>query len=190
MKKIVLFAATAIACAAAYGQGTVNFSNRVLGSGVDAPVFYGDAGSTTRVEGDAYLAQLWAAPAGGTLAPVGPAVPFRTGTLAGYILTTATETNPDGSLRAVDGVAAGSPALVQVRAWASSLGDTWEEAAAAGLGGTGMSGELTITTGGGLNPPGPLIGLTSFNVATVIPEPSIAALGILGAGLLLIRRKK
>jgi hypothetical protein len=35
-----------------------------------------------------------------------------------------------------------------------------------------------------------MTGLTTFTAAPIVPEPSIAALGLLGAGLLLIRRKK
>jgi hypothetical protein len=186
MKKLVLFVATAIACAAAYGQGTVNFNNRVPGDNIDVPCMYQGA----RIEGDAFVAQLWAAAPGGTLAPVGPAIPFRTGAGAGYLLTTASDANPDGALRTIPGVAAGGTAEVVIRVWATSLGSSWEEVVAAGLGGYGESATLSIETGGGLNPPANLIGLTSFDILPIVPEPTIAALGILGAGLLLIRRKK
>lgn len=180
MKYTVLTLAATFAAASAFAQGTLNFGNRVTSAGIDAPVT--DAAGT-RIDGAAGWAQLLAG-TGGTLAPVGSPVNFRTGAAAGYIANTTVDA----------GVAAGSPVDVQMVAWDASVGGSWAEASAAGLGGIGQSGVLSgIVTGGAGAPPSlpaNLTGLTAFSLSPIVPEPSIAALGLLGAGLLVIRRKK
>jgi hypothetical protein len=177
---LVTFAALLVA-ASTYAQGTVNFVNRITGT-LDARVFYAATPSPMPAD-STYWAQLYAAPVGGTLAAVGDPIPFRDATEAqkGYWA---------GATRTIPGVAESGTAQVQAVAWLSSLGNDYAAVKAAGLGGWGESAVLTVTTGGGLTPPAPLVGLTGFTVSAVIPEPSIAALGLLGAGLLLIRRKK
>jgi hypothetical protein len=186
MKYCLVTLAALMVAASSYAQGTLNFNNKITGS-VDARVTYNNGGSPVPADG-MYMAQLYASAPGGTLAAVGDPVPFRDTPDAGkgYLNATGRDLT-----RTVPGVAENGTAQVQVKAWATSLGATYEEAAAKGLGGTGVSGILaSVATGGGLNPPGALIGLQPFEIATIVPEPSIAALGLLGAGLLLIRRKK
>ncbi len=67
------------------------------------------------------------------------------------------------------------------------MGGTYEEVAALGLGGYGES-PLFYAQGGtplGLpGPPGPLIGLESFSLRAVVPEPSTWALLALGGAFL------
>src|SRR5690606_27246351 len=117
--------------------------------------------------------------------PIGVPQPFRDSPAAalGHIVA-GTVTVPD--------VAAGSVAKVRLVAWHSGLGDSWEEAVAASLGGIGQSDIIEVTLGGGIPPlpPANLTGLEGFTIETLVPEPTIAALGLLGAGLLLFRRKK
>jgi len=186
MKKIIIVIACMLAGVSAYAQGTVNFNNRVPAatpSPVDAPIF--DVGGTTRLSGTGFYAQLYGAAAGGTLAAIGDALTFSTGR-PGYILATGVDTT-----RSIPGVTPGGNAQVQIRAWSASAGSTYEAALAAG-GAVGSSDVLTLATGGGGAPPGPpadLVGLKSFSL-NVIPEPSTLALGILGAALLVIRRRK
>jgi hypothetical protein len=180
MKKIALGLAAFMVAAASYAQGTLNFST--FGGGVNAQVTY--AGTGQPADGT-FWGQLVAGPAGGALAPIGVPVPFRTGSGQGYITA--------GGVLNVPGVAGGASAEVKLQAWASSLGSSYAAALASGLGGVGESGPITITLGGAGTPPSlpaALTGLQGFSVATVVPEPSIAALGLLGAGLLLARRKK
>jgi len=180
MKKIALGLAALMVAAASYAQGTLNFSTRT--GGVDAPVRY--AGDNSLADGS-YWGQLYAGANAGSLAPIGAPVPFRTGTGQGYITS--------GGVLNVPGIAGGSPAVVKLVGWASSLGATYADALAKGLGGVGESGTITITLGGAGTPPSlpaNLTGLGGFSIATIVPEPSIAALGLLGAGLLLFRRKK
>jgi hypothetical protein len=179
MKHIALALTALFAAATAFAQGTVNFATRITGS-VDARVTYGGAPA-----GSTFMGQLYAAAPGGTLAPVGAPVPFRDTPDAakGYITS--------GGTVEIPGVAAGATAQVKLVAWAASLGATFAEAQGKGQGGWGESATIpSVTTGGGTLPPGALVGLTGFEVSPIIPEPSIAALGLLGAGLLLIRRKK
>jgi len=178
MKHCLLTLAALLVAASTYAQSTLNFVNRIAGV-IDARVYYKD--NTTPADGN-YVAQLWAAAPGGTLAAVGAPIAFRStpdagkGYWAGEARTLPFES---------------STAQVKVYAWASSLGATLAEAQAKGMGGIGESVLLpAVPTGGGLNPPTPLVGLQSFTISEVVPEPSIAALGLLGAGLLLIRRRK
>lgn len=186
MKQIAIALTAFLAAASAFAQGTVNFATRITGS-VDARVLYaGDLPTPVPgPAGSAFMGQLYASAPGGTLAAIGTPQPFRDSPDAakGYITA--------GGTVDIPGVAAGGTAQVQLRAWASSLGATYEAALATGLGGVSpLAAPITVTTGGGTLPPGALIGLQGLTVSTIVPEPSIAVLGLLGAGLLLIRRKK
>lgn len=178
---LVTFSALLLA-ASAYAQGTVNFVNKITGT-VDARVLMTPSLGATPVPADGtYQAQLYAGPVGGALAAVGDPIVFRSASEAqkGYWA---------GATRTIPGVAESGTAQVKVVAWQTSLGANYEAAMATG-GGYGESAVITVTTGGGLTPPAPLVGLTGFTTLAVVPEPTIAALGLLGAGLLLIRRKK
>jgi hypothetical protein len=183
MKQIVIAIAALSVAVSAFAQGTVNFSNRT--GSIDAPVTYASGARVIGTGAEAVWGQLMAAAPGGTLAAIGVPVPFREGAGAGYIT--------GGGAITVPGVAAGSPASIQMVAWHTSLGATYAEALAKGLGGVGNSATFDVATGGVGTPPSlpsNLVGLTAFSVSAIVPEPSIAALGLLGAGLLLIRRKK
>jgi len=185
MKKALVILSSLLVAAGAFAQGTVNFALRVTGT-YDAPVFVGaDVTSGVRASGPAYLAQLYAGPAGasaGALTAIGSPVPFLTGAGAGYIKS-ATAT--------IASVAPGATASIQIRAWAASAGADYATAVASGSG-FGQSAILQQVTGGAGNPPGlptDLAGLASFAIVTV-PEPSILALGALGGLALLLRRRK
>lgn len=183
MKHCLVTLAALMVAASSFAQGTLTFNNKV-GSTVDARVSYASSGGLIPADGT-FVAQLYASAPGGTLAAVGAPIPFRnTGAGMGYINPTGVDTG-----RTVPGVAENGTAQAKVVAWASSLGATYEAAKATG-GGFGESAVITVGTGGGLNPPQNLVGLAAFTISTIVPEPSIAALGLLGAGLLLIRRKK
>jgi hypothetical protein len=193
MKQIVIAVSALLVAASAYAQGTINFVTRVTGV-VDVKAMYNGAPADATFWG-----QLYYAPANSTdpsaFKAVGAPTAFRSppSTLAGYITAGGTVTIPD--------IAGGSPAAVQVRAWAANINGatptTYEAAAALGQGGTGLSAIIpALVLGNAGSPPTPaanLAGLgigTTLDIQTIVPEPSIAALGLLGAGLLLIRRKK
>jgi hypothetical protein len=193
MKHIALTLTALLLAASAYAQGTVNFANR--GAGWTARVTYaGDPALAAGPAGAEFWGQLLVGAPGGALAPAGNPTEFLSASDAvkGYITA--------GGV--IDtGVAAGSPAQVQMVAWHKSLGNDYAAAKAQGLGGWGESGTITVTTGGAGQPPSlpaalgsaggtPDTTLQAFEISTLVPEPSIAALGLLGVGLLLIRRKK
>jgi len=84
-------------------QGTINFSNRDVTDGIDAPVT--DTDGKTRLSGAGFLAQLYAGLSPTTIAPVGPPQTFRTGAAAGYM-------DLQDPLRIVNSVAPGNVAVV------------------------------------------------------------------------------
>ncbi len=150
--------------------------------GVDAPVYDAEGNP---LEGTGYLAELWGGATSNSLAPAlvidksnrRDIIPFRTG---GYFFSI------EGRL-SVMGVLPSGFAWLEVRAWDASLGGRYEEVRALGIGGYGES-PLLYTQGG--NPydnrslPPPLIGLQSFSLRPIIPEPSTGAMLSLGAGML------
>jgi hypothetical protein len=183
MKHILITLAALFAAASAFAQGTVNFQTRISGV-LDAPVRY-EVGNA--LAGNTFWGQLYAGASGGALAPVGIPVEFRNDAGIGYITA--------GGAVPIPGVAGGSPAQVQLVAWHKDLGNDYAAAKAAGMGGWGESTVITVAATGNPDAVPPttaanLVGLQGFTVSTLIPEPSMAALGLLGAGLLLIRRKK
>lgn len=181
MKKTVLLAVLALTGVTAFGQGTVLFNNRYPANSIDAPVFQGSL-SGAKLDGSLFMGQLYAGVDKGALTAIGVPVAFRTGAGAGYIT---------GGDIAVPGIAPGAAAWVQLRAWETAKGSSFEASSAAG-GFAGSSVAVQINLGGTGTPPGPgqsITGLQSFAV-TVIPEPSTIALGLLGVAGLLIRRRK
>jgi hypothetical protein len=154
MKHCLLTLAALLVAASTYAQGTLNFVNRITPT-LDARVYYKD--NTTPADGN-YVAQLYASAPGGTLAAVGAPIAFRSTPDAGKGYWA-------GETRTITGVAENGTAQVKVVAWASSLGATLEEVQAKGLGGWGESAILpAVATGGGLNPPTPMIGLASKKI--------------------------
>jgi len=176
MKKLLIALAAALAVVASYGQGQVVFGN--LGGGVNAPVMLGDTGHGP---GPDYSAQLFLS-ANGAFTALTPASTFRpAGTGAQAIADRYWVTQTVD----VPGITPGNNGTFVVRAWKTSLG-TYDAAKAAGQ--SGESASVTIAVGGGTLPPANLTGLAGFTVA--VPEPSIIALGVLGASALLLRRRK
>lgn len=172
-----------LVAAGAFAQGQVNFSNHALAATppIDAPVFVGTG--SVRADGTAYMAQLYAgltANASG-LTAVGTPTTFHTGTGAGYWFAQAPVVPADAS----------GNAFIQVRAWATAAGSTYEQALGTGSG-FGVSAILPIKPGVPPNTPADMQGLTSFSISVgaVVPEPSIMALGALGGLVLLLRRRK
>lgn len=181
MKHCLVTLAALLVAASTYAQGTVNFVNKITGT-VDARVTYAGAGAIGggTTADNQFVAQL--VQINGTPGAVGDPISFRnSGAGTGYWV---------GATRTLAGIAENASATVRVVAWSTALGSTYDAAVAKGQGGYGESAPITINTGGGLNPPGALVGLQAFEIRPIVPEPSIAVLGLLGAGLLLIRRKK
>jgi hypothetical protein len=174
MKKLLLSVAALMVAVTAFGQGQVNFSNRVTGQ-IDAPVFLVD-GTTLVPSGARYQAQIYGGSAGtaeSALTAQGASANFL---LAGYFIANA---------RQIGGVPGGSAAAVQVRVWDTTTGTSWDNATIRGE--SNVIDPLTLVAAPG-TPPN-LSGLQSFSLY-VVPEPSTIALGVLGAAALLFARRR
>jgi hypothetical protein len=173
MKKLLVLALSLSMAGAAYAQGTINFANRVVADGLDAPVFGLDG---NLLDGDRYMAEILAGPSADSLEPISTA-PFRTGTGVGYW-------NPGSpATRVLDNVAPGAEAFILIRAWDTDSGATFGEAAI-----RGEAPIFSVVTGGAGSPPSlpaVMMGLEGF---TLVPEPSTIMLALLGAGALFLRR--
>jgi len=213
MKKLVIVAALVCMGSSLYGQGQLQFVNTSgAGSGFNTRVYMPDpAGNATNktgntssqepagtqtysgalVSGTGFTAELWAGPAAsaeGSLAAVSSALggvsSFRTGGAAGLW---------NAQLATIPGVPEGGTATIQVRVWDNRGGTITTWAAALAAGSTLAHGKSDVVQVPGLGlvtvtPPFPT-NLRSFNLQAV-PEPSTIALGVLGVGALLLRRRK
>jgi hypothetical protein len=180
MKKLILTVALGVACASAFAQGQLNFSN--FGAGANAPWF--DTDGTTKLAGAGFQADLyWAA---GTvtdstlLTALGQPANFAS---SGYFL---------GGTRTITGQAGGATITGQVRVWDTAHGSSWTQASTAPGAHIGESAlfQISLTV-----PPTTPNSLTGLNGQTLVlhnvPEPSTIALAGLGfAGLLVLRRRK
>ena len=178
------------------GQTTFLFQNLVPAVGLDAPIF--DAAGHG-LQGNDYVAVLYGGVSADSLSialngndPLNrhamPAVPFTHMPVnqVGYFSYRGPEV-----WVVIPNDVPGGEVWLQVRAWDTRLGTTYEQVATLGLGGYG---ESNIFRQDGGNPdiqgelPGYLLGLESFRLRAVIPEPSAALLLLLGLPLLLLRR--
>lgn len=177
MKKTVVgILTTALLCVSSYAQGTFNLSNGA--AGVDAAVKLGSLAGANVPIGTGYWVQGFAGAVGtaaSSLTAIG--APIRFTLAAGYFF---------GAATAVPGIAGGTDALVQIRAWDAVLGNT---SPALGTGGSGASNLVTVRLVASPTPENNLVGLQSFAIAAV-PEPSAVLLGLAGIGILAFRRRK
>jgi len=174
MKKLLIALAAVIVTVASYGQGQVVFSNI---TGVNAPVTFSD--DNTKGPGPNYTAQLFLSQNGSFTALTPPSTFRAAGTGAAAIA------DRYWNNQIVDvPVAPGTDATFIVRAWQTSAGGY--DAATS----KGQSAPFTVTVGGGTLPPPNLTTLAAFTVTPAIPEPTIIALGVLGASALFLRRRK
>jgi hypothetical protein len=207
MKKILAIGALATLTLSAFGQGQVNFNNRVLTvtPNVSAPVYIDVVGSGGLASSNFVRAALLGGSTAGTPASVvggvynagnlsllvSPSTPatwatFRTGTLAGFVAV-----GTDSARNS--GLAYGSTGLFQMVAWEGTA-NTWAEAFVAWQSGqirAGFSNPviLPVTLSAvDLNVP-TLQGINPFAIIP-IPEPSTFALAGLGAAALLIFRRR
>ena len=98
----------------AHGQGSLILRT-------EDPIF--DVDMKTPLEGEAFLAQLYAGPTERSLAAIGSPLPFGTGARTGRVV--------GGQQIIVPGPESGWPVSVQVRAWQTSDGRSYEAAVAA-----------------------------------------------------------
>jgi hypothetical protein len=158
-----------------FAQGFVAFGNRNTLVGLDAPVF--DVDCQTRLAGPAYVAQLYVGRAPSSLDPVGPILPFRSGSGAGYIPNTPVS---------IPGHPEYTPVWVQIRAWEAAAGNSYETAVASG-GRYGFSNPVGVTLASTTTTPTELVGLQSF---CLVPEPGAGTLLVLSGGLWLLAARR
>ena len=176
----------------AFAEHTFVFRNWTPSLSIDAPVFNSDG---SRLSGTDFVAVLYGGPTVDTLelasittfARMTP-VPFTyvSPGQPGYFAR-------GGGAVVVFGVALEQTPWLQVRAWDARLGSSYDEVAGLGLGGYGESNFFQKRGGelGGLYPSEPLIGLESFSLRPIVPEPSSALLLlVLGLPALLLRRHR
>jgi hypothetical protein len=204
MKKALIALAAIATSASALAQGTITFfNNNIINpttgatyrAGVfadNAPLVFGDPkGDSTIGAGAGITVGLFvAAGLSDTSTPIGTAL-FRT--------TSAQEVFASAQDLVVPGTAPGASANLVVRAWTTSYGSF--AAARDARDGIAQYGEQAFASkplgGTNPNPPPPsfftpdMAPFTGFEMETsVVPEPSTFALGALGLGALLLRRRK
>lgn len=210
MKKLLILASL-IAAVGTYAQGTLNFANKSTALGLDVYFTLDDQTVGNLMGGDAKLGNTYFA---GLYLKQGdsfvPAVLLgSTGAAVTVSFITSSSTGPNGyfsnSNVAVTGAGLSSQIEVKIAAWPKTY--TSYEAAVTGLAAqgilwNGLTPSFLVTTGGGGSPadkPGTMTNLelissdqgkTFFTVtASVVPEPSIFALGLLGGAAMLLRRR-
>ena len=192
MRKLATALLVVCTTASALAQGTINFANR-LSASEWAKVT--DSDGVTGLSGGGYFAQLFANTLGtgeGALLPVGLPTTFDTRAAAAG----AWIANPS---LAIPGVGPGLQATAQVRAWFNNSGavTTYAGALAQGLK-NGKSDVFTTNPLGGPSSPLPILppnmvgqfATDPMNAFSLVPEPSVIALGALGVVALLLRRRK
>jgi hypothetical protein len=163
------------------GQASFALRNSDPWVGLNAPV-YDWAGGL--LAGDDWRAELYGGVEPDSLSPLWSIHYLRREIVPliapGYFIST------DGSLSVLAAPPLGW-AWLELKVWDVRLGPTYEEAAAKGLGGYGQSPPFYAQGGDPTAAlptlPFPLVGLESFSVLQVIPEPSTLALIALGGAL-------
>jgi hypothetical protein len=203
MKKAMIAVAAIAMSASAFAQGTITFfNNNILnasGQTYRAGVFQDNEPLVPNdPKGDSTIG------AGGSIS-IGLFLPGSTtplnytdGTAA--VTTGRTTSAPEVFARTGDvvvtGTAPGATTTLVVKAWSTSAGSY--EAAQNINGAQWGSQTFTSKALGGTNPNPPppsfftpdMAPFTGFEMDTSVPEPSTIALGVLGIGALLIRRRK
>lgn len=185
MKKLIPFLALMAFASGAYAQGVINFNNSVLSSPPDRLVRNTDR--ATPLSGTQWGVQLYYSTTDASSLASHTAAPQRfrapTTTSPGTWSTT-------GGTRTLNGGGVGQTVWVQARAWNLDLYPTYEAALAAG----GIIGTSTVFTYvQRLSPqPSPTdIYMDNFTGFSLVPEPSVIGLAMVGAGaLFLLRRRK
>ena len=175
----------------ALGQGTVYFANNVnfVTPGDDRLVR--DV-TGERLVGTNYFAQLYYGAHGASENDL-VSVAYNPDRFRSPTTQAAGTWNPlPEFFRTLDGFVSGDTVSLQVRVWDSTVGATWEQASMTGFGAS-QYGSSTVfpyfipPTGG----PTSAYYMENFRGFMLVPEPSVIALAVLGAGgFLLFRRRK
>lgn len=171
MKKTLVAIAALLMTAATYGQGTVNFANRIAGGVLEQPILVDGSLTTGPGLTPGVTAQLLLVN-GTSVTPIGTPIAFSQSTSA----TAGGGRYFSGGSVEIPGTTAGGTATLRVRV---SGGNVVTE----------DSASWTQTLGGGALPAENMLNFVGFSVA-VIPEPTTIALGVLGAAALIAARRR
>jgi hypothetical protein len=206
MKKALLTLAAVAMASSAFAQGTITFFNNNLtdpqtGALYRAGIFQDNQPAVLGdVKGDSTIGAGAGISVGLFLAS-DPNTPLKYTTGADAITTfrttTAQEVFATSGDVAVTGVAPNTSGALVVRAWSTAAGSFAQAKTINGM----QWGEATFNSKllGGVNPNPPPPSYFTPDMApfrgfemetTVVPEPSTIALGVLGVGALLLRRRK
>lgn len=187
MKKLTLIAASLIAALNIYAQGDVVFDN-FEGGLVRNGMRNADASAS-----DGIVVQLYASMTqNGTYQPV-PGSIVQVGLIADGFFEGGVVRIPASI------IGPGAGAFLEVRAWETAYGASYEQAVAANpMGGrVALRGESTrfmVASTGNPNtsPPGLPVSISALipGFSVNVPEPSVIALGLIGAGALLVLRRR
>jgi len=181
MKKLLLVAAVIAAGASLQAQSVIFANTLAYTTTPTATVTDADG---TACAGTAFWAELYLVGAGNSLTPVGDPINFKTGGKAGQFV----DTNPRAT-----SLAASANGTFEVGVWGASASSLANAQATPGAH-WGLSAPVTIAVGNDANatlPPPGLSGLAAFQLQITpnVPEPTTLALGALGLGALLLRRR-
>lgn len=180
MKKTLIAVACLVGSLSAFGQGYLAFAN--LGAGVNSP--FKDVGGAA-LAGAGYSVEMLV----GATSATDSLTPLFTGNFASGFFNGGSRTVPAAD---IDGT---GKTWVVIRVWANSGGTvtSYANAVSGGLP-TGITAAFQVTPQVSAQvPANPLVGMPLINGngnLTVVPEPSVLALGALGIAALFIRRKK
>lgn len=183
MKRALLVAmGMFLVTAGALAQGNVLFQSKVTNPAVNFKILNPDG---TAAEAGKYTVQLWGASGvtGGSLSPLMGSKAGATAELIQAPLTLATGYFAGGSW-SVDGIAAGTESQFQVVVFETQYGSYANQTA--GFYGMGNIFHLSLTA-----PPATPAAMAGASDVTLVavPEPSILALGVLGLGAFMLRRR-
>jgi hypothetical protein len=182
MKRLIPFLVLLVGATSALPQA-VDFSNiRAFTATADRRVY--DVGGMAPLVGGNYVAGLWFGPQGASessLTPITTTSTFRNVPTSDSLAGTWT---PSRTLT-LAGMASGQIATLQVRAWDTTGGTTFDNALRKG---SSATFSYMIPPAGAA--PSAFY-IENFRSFSLVPEPSVIGLGLLGAGaLLLLRRRK
>jgi len=196
MKKLIPVIALLIGAYGAFGQGVVNFRNENL-SGVPGDHLIRMPDMVTPVIGTTYTVQLFYGADPASLAPHTVLAYFRAsltpGTWSGANRTLANTLQPPPPDPVTGAPGLGPVVWMQVRAWDAGTGRTMTYDMARAQGGLFGQSELYSYQQKASSPPDALNDtlMRGFLGFSLVPEPSVIGLGLIGIGaLFMLRRRK
>ena len=118
IKVFITVLSLVLATIASLAQGTIRFANFDTETGLDAPLYLSDG--MTPLSGPQFQAGLFAGSTANNIVQItNITAPFLSGSQAGYF---------DGGVQSIPGIPEGSVAWVQVVAWNTAAGQTFQMA--------------------------------------------------------------